>query len=213
MENTKKKLNLYERFREIPDFRRKQGQMHDHAFVFTIVTMAIMSGYNGQRPTGDFVERNKKELIKYFKPKKNLLPSFPTIARIMQKTDFNEVKKVFNDWAKDYADIPEQEWLSIDGKALRGTVKDSNNEYQNYVSLVSFFYNKTRKIVAVEKVENKKISEIVAVRDLIEALDLKGFVITLDALHCQEETIKKIVESENDYVIGVKKTKKNYIKK
>ena len=64
------KRNIYELFGEIKDYRRSQGRMHELPIMLTIVLMAIMSGFVGERAMGDFVEKNKKELRKYLKPKK-----------------------------------------------------------------------------------------------------------------------------------------------
>ena len=48
---------------------------------------------------------------------------------------------------------------------------------------------------------------------MIKALDLEGVIFTLDALHCQKETVKLIKESGNDYVIGLKGNQKNLLNK
>ena len=49
-----------------------------------------------------------------------------------------------------------------------------------------------------------KSSEITAVPKLLELLDLAGAVVTLDAMHCQKETVAKIRQREADYVVSVK---------
>jgi len=65
--------------------------------------------------------------------------------------------------------------------------------------------------LAADKIEKKKESEIPSVRKLIEMLDLKNVTFTLDALHCQEKTLKTIRETKNHYIIGVKKNQKNLL--
>jgi predicted transposase YbfD/YdcC len=57
----------------------------------------------------------------------------------------------------------------------------------------------------VGKLENGKSSEITKVQDLIKKFDIKQSVFTLDALHCQKKTVKAIIESDNDYIITVKR--------
>ena len=51
---------------------------------------------------------------------------------------------------------------------------------------------------------DNKTNEIPALQELLSILHLKGGVVTADAMHCQKETVKKIVEKEADYVIQVK---------
>ena len=58
--------------------------------------------------------------------------------------------------------------------------------------------------MCLEKIENKKESEIPVVRKLIKLLDLEGVTFTMDALHCQKATVKEIIGSKNNYIIQVK---------
>lgn len=199
--------NLYIIFKEITDFRRKQGRIHDLPQILLIITMAIMSGYNGMRATGDFIEKHKEELIELFKLRRNRLPSFQTIARVISNISFEELTKAFSKWAKRYVKVDEKDYLSIDGKAIGGTVTNPHNKFQEYSNLVSVFSNKRKQVIIHDKVKGKE-SEIPIVKSLIKELDLEGVVFTLDALHCQKDTVKTIIESGNDYIIGVKGNQK-----
>ena len=53
--------------------------------------------------------------------------------------------------------------------------------------MVLAFSHYRGEILGIKIMENKKQSEIVAVQDLLELLDLKGVVFTMDALHCQKK--------------------------
>ncbi len=207
-EKLTKQDNLFLLLSDVKDFRRGQGRMHPLPMVLLIFIMAAMSGFNGFRPTGDFIKKHKRELIKLFKPKNNHLPSFQTIARILENIDFDELTEVFYCWANSRIKIKKSEWCSLDGKAIGGTVKNPHNRHQQFTSLVSVFVSKQKQVLAVGKVELGKKNEIETVKQLIEMLDLKEAVFSLDALHCQKNTVKTIVESENHYVIGVKGNQK-----
>ena len=78
------------------------------------------------------------------------------------------------------------EWIAIDGKSIRSTVSDYSDSYQNFVSLVSLFCRKREQVLHVQRLENKKDYEGKIVEDLLEMLDLKDVVFTLDALHCKK---------------------------
>ena len=58
--------------------------------------------------------------------------------------------------------------------------------------MVSAFSHYRGEILGVKIMENKKQSEIVAVQDLLELLDLKGVVFTMDALHCQKKLLPRL---------------------
>lgn len=198
-----KKENLIEKLKELKDFRRGQGRMHELSTVLIIVLMSIMSGYFGVRAKGDFMKRNRKDLIKRLKPKNNKLPSHQTIARVLENIDFDEFTNIFYNWAQDYVEIEKGEWLKIDGKGINGTITNTSTGLQKFTNLVTLFTEKRKQALVVGKVEDKS-NEIPLVKELIKMLDLKGVVFTADALHCQKETTRAIIGSNNDYVIGVK---------
>lgn len=202
------KLNLWEALGQIDDHRRTQGRMHELRLLLIIVIMAIMSGSKGIRAMGDFVKRNQEDLVKTLKPKKCRLPSRQTIGRSLQNVDFDQLTEVFYQWAINYVSIVDKDWISIDGKAIGSTVSHVRDPLQKFVSLVSVFASRQRQVIKAGKILNHKESEIPKVKELIKALDLSGVIFTLDALHCQKETVKTIVKTGNDYCIGVKGNQK-----
>jgi hypothetical protein len=201
-------MTIYDFFKGIKDFRRAEGKVHKLEMILLILTMSIMSDYIGIRATGDFIKRNRKELLDLFKPKGNKLPSFQTISRVLSGLDFNELNNVFMSWSK--SKIGDNNLYSIDGKGISGTLKNSQNNLQEYSNLVSVFNSKNKQVLGMRKVDNKS-NEIPCVQILIKDLGLEGVIFTLDALHCQKETLKAIKESDNDYIIGVKGNQKNLL--
>ena len=204
----KEDLNLYTIFKEISDFRRKQGRQHELPEILLITTMALMSGYNGIRAIGDFITKHNEELLSILKPRKNMLPSFQTIWRVISNIEFEKLNMAFIKWSRKYiGTIKGKEYFSIDGKAIGGTVINPHNKFQQYTNLVSIFWNRRKQVLCFDKV-NDRGGEIPIVKNLIKALDLEGVIFTLDALHCQKETVKTIIKSKNDYIIGVKGNQK-----
>jgi hypothetical protein len=181
--------------------------MHRLSTILLLILMATMSGCIGQRATGDFVKRHHKELVKALQPKHDKLPSRQTISRVMQHLDYEEFVDVFFAWAKTVIHIEEKDWLSLDGKGISGTLTESGTARQQYTNLVSVFAQKTKQVLAQGKVGNKT-NEIPLVVQLVEQLGLTGVVLTADALHAQKKTVKAIIASGNDYVIGVKNNQK-----
>ncbi len=198
---------LPEHLASVPDFRRGQGRMHNLDTILILVLMATLSGYFGQRATGDFVAKHHKELVRALHPKNNKLPSYQTIARAMQHLDYNKLTEAFFAWAKTVVPISERDWASLDGKAIHGTTTDAGTAKQSYTNLVSLFATKTGLVITQGKVTNKS-NEIPLVAELISKLGLTGLVLTADALHAQKTTTEAIVASGNDYVIGVKGNQK-----
>jgi hypothetical protein len=198
---------LPEFLQTIPDYRRGQGRMHRLPTILLIILMATMSGCFGQRPTGDFIQKHRKELVETLKPKNDKLPSRQTISRVMQQLDYEQFTDVFYAWAKTVISIEDKDWMSLDGKGISGTLTDPGTAKQQYTNLVSVFAQKTGQVLLQGKVGNKT-NEIPLVVQLVKKLGLTDLVLTADALHAQKQTVKAIVESGNDYVIGVKGNQK-----
>ncbi len=192
----------------LKDYRRKQGQKHPLEIILIIIIMAIMAGARGERAIARFAKNNKKALIKALKIERKEVPTRCIIQRTIQNINFSQLQNIFYSWALKIVKIKEKDIISIDGKAIRGTVKNSQNNFQNFVSLISVFASKRKQILTASKIETQKENEIPTVQELIVMLDLKGVIFTLDALHCQEKTVKIIKKTGNHYIIGVKNNQK-----
>jgi DDE_Tnp_1-associated len=179
--------SLIEQLKQVEDFRTKDGRRHPLWLVLLFVIMGTMSGYVGYRAWGDFVKRHRRVLIKTFEIQKHGVPSYSTIRRVIMGVDFEKLVKIFNHWAQNYVEITESEWLSVDGKSIKGTVQNYNLSSQNFVSIISVFASKRGLVIAMKQLKNKEESEIQVVQNLITALDLKGAVFSFDSLHCQKK--------------------------
>lgn len=202
---TKQKESLIDLLQTLKDPRRSQGRRHPLSIVLLILIMAVMSGAKGERAVSRFAKNNKKSLIKHLGIERKEVPSRSVIQSVVRQIDFSNLEEVFSRWMTGYLHLKEKDLVNIDGKAIRGTVKDSQNSMHNFVSLVSVFVSKKKLVLASHKVEIKKESEIPVVQILLKMLDLEGITFTLDALHCQKETLNIIEKKKNHYVVGVKK--------
>ncbi len=112
---------------------------------------------------------------------------------------------MFNERAlQEYGQRDDINWLGMDGKSLKNTLKNPNNEQQNFIMFVSLFSQESGLVLHLKRIENKKGSEIDEGQAIIEDCSLQNKVFTGDALHCQKKTISLIAKTKNDYVITVK---------
>jgi DDE_Tnp_1-associated len=179
--------NLIEKLRQIEDFRTLDGRRHPLWLVLLFVIMGTMSGYVGYRGWGDFVKRHRRELIEMFGLQRHGVPSYSTIRRIVMGVNFEKLAQVFNEWALSSVNLQEGEWCGIDGKSIKGTVENFDNEHQRFISIVSVFTSKRGLVVGMNQLENHRESELVTVQNLIQTLDIKGVTFSLDSLHCQKK--------------------------
>jgi predicted transposase YbfD/YdcC len=91
------------------------------------------------------------------------------------------------------------EIVSIDGKTICG----SKNTKNKAIHMVSAWANKARLVLGQVKTDEKS-NEITAIPDLLTLLELKGCIVTIDAMGCQKAIARDIIEKEADYVFGLK---------
>ena len=102
-------------------------------------------------------------------------------------------------WVKSIAIKTNDEIVSIDGKTLRR----SRSGETSAIHMVSAWANKNRLVLGQVKTEEKS-NEIRAIPTLLDLLDLKGCIVTIDAMGCQKEIAARIIKQEADYVFGLK---------
>jgi len=182
------RVDLITVLKGIPDPRRQAGCRHELWTCLLLVIMTLMTGEYGFRPTGSFIRLHREDLLRYLPLRKPRLPSFDTIRRCLQVVDYELLSAAFSSWARQYIDLPKGSWIAGDGKALKGTVRDCFDAEQRFVNLVSFFTQQGGQVVDDQAFNNKDSSELHVVEQLIDRLDLRECIFTLDALHCKKNT-------------------------
>lgn len=208
MKPKQKDPDLFALLKTLKDHRRKQGQRHPLEVILLIIIMAIMAGAKGERAIVRFAKNNQAALIKALEIQRKEVPTRSVIKGVIEHIDFAILQQLFYTWAVKIIKIQKLDIVSIDGKALRGTVTEAQNNLQNFTSLVSVFASKRKQVLTAAKINTKKTNEIPTVQGLIQMLDLQGVTFTLDALHCQTKTVKIIKKTGNHYIIGVKNNQK-----
>jgi hypothetical protein len=134
-----------------------------------------------------FALEYSEELSKKLPLHRRKTPSLMTLIRTLDKIDQEELCNCFNKWMEQFITT---EAIAIDGKSLGSTAKEIGSKEQNFVSLVSFFGQRSELILKMEIMENKKESEIKVVEGLLDSFEVKEGILTLDALHTQKNSIK-----------------------
>jgi hypothetical protein len=102
-------------------------------------------------------------------------------------------------WTQSLRQAVAQEIVALDGKALRRAV--SGDQSVKYI--VSAWAGSNGLVLGQLKVADKS-NEITAVPELLRVLELSGCIVTLDAMGCQKNIAKEIIEADADYVLALK---------
>ena len=168
---------------------KQLGKRHPLWLILLLVVLGLMFGHLGYRARETFAKANQKLIVKTFHLTIDRVPSYSTIRRAMMIIKTSDLVESFNQWASHFATPNDlTDWVSIDGKSLRSTCKNSDNSSQNFVSIVSLFSQSSGLVLKLQSFPNKKSSEIGQVPELVRGYPISGKVFTLDALHCQKET-------------------------
>ena len=133
----------------------------------------------------------KIEWFRKFYPYKNGIPSHDTISRLFAKLCPTEFCKYFTEWVKSLRKNIDKEVIAIDGKAVKGSAQKSKGIKSLY--FVSAYASENELVLGQEIVDEKS-NEITAVPKLLDLIECKNTIITVDALNTQTQIAKKVIE-------------------
>ena len=187
----------------VPDPRRQcQNLRHPLVDVLVVGFCGVLCGCE------DFVEletfgRKKEGFFRRFLELPAGIPSHDTFRRVFQAVCPQALQRCLIEWLQGarQAALAEGEVVAIDGKALRRTFDRARGlGALHLVSAWATANGLTLGQVAVDAQSN----EVTAIPRLIELLDLRGCVVTIDAAGCQKDIAARIVAQGADYVLALK---------
>lgn len=190
------------KFAIIEDPRHSSYIDHNLADVLIIVMCAVMCGLDGLAEIMAYA-KNKASFIKERFGIEEI-PSKPTMSRILNMVNGGAVAKVIIEVMKEKAELL-GDVIAVDGKAIRSTSK--KGKVHSALQILTAYITESG-VVLGQKTIHEKTNEIPVFQEMLEIIDVKGKTITADAMHCQKETCRKIVEGGGDYVFGLKENQK-----
>jgi predicted transposase YbfD/YdcC len=113
----------------------------------------------------------------------------------------NALQRCFISWMQSCHTLTDGEVIAIDGKTARGSYNKS--KAKGAIHMVNAFATRNGMSIGQVKV-NVKSNKITTIRELLELLDVRGCLITIDAMGCQKKIAQKIVDKGADYLLAVK---------
>lgn len=145
--------------------------------------------------------KSKQEWLKTFLELPNGTPSADTFSRVFARLKPSALQKCFISWMEEVHEKTEGELINIDGKTLRGAKEAGNS--RSLIHMVSV-WSASQHLVLGQKKVGEKSNEITAIPALLELLSLRGCLVSIDAMGCQTEIAKAIVDQGADYVLALK---------
>jgi predicted transposase YbfD/YdcC len=185
-------------FRRLKDPRVVGRSRH---LLIDIVVIAIC-GVIGNCDDWPDIELFAKKRLAWFKRFLALpegIPSHDTFERVFAHLDPRVFMQCCVEWLRAAADLIGVGHIAIDGKTLCGSASSKLGP----LHLVSAWATQAKLTLGEVAVDGKS-NEITAIPKLLELLDLKGSLVTIDAMGCQKVIAAKIVAGAGDYLLAVK---------
>ena len=191
---------IIENFATLKDPRLERHKLHSLTDIIVLAICAICSGSNGWEAIEDF-GKEKEDWLRQYIPLKNGIPSHDCIAYTLRKVSPPGFRECFMRWVNVVKKNTEGEIVAVDGKTARGSRDRKNN--RKPLHMVSAWACSNRLVLGQEATDEKS-NEITAIPKLLAILELKGCIVTIDAMGCQKLIASQIIEQEADYVLGLK---------
>lgn len=188
-----------EYFDELDDPRLDRQKRHSLTDILFISLCAVVCGAKSFVDMADF-GRAKYEWFRERLELENGIPSHDTFRRVYSLIDPVRFSECFISWTKAMSGAVD-DVIAFDGKAIRRSFDSATG--MSAVHVMNAWSSANDFCVGQMKVDGKS-NEITAMPRLIKMMDVKGSVITADALNCQKEIAATIVDEGADYVLALK---------
>ncbi|MEI6146490.1 MAG: ISAs1 family transposase [Methylococcales bacterium] len=193
-------LSIQEAFSSLKDPRVERHKRHKLIDIIVLTICAVISGADGWEAIEQF-GKNKQEWLRKWIDLENGIPSHDCIARVISRIASPEMTECFIAWVNGVSELTKGEVVAIDGKTVRHSY--NRKDKLGAIHMVSAWANQAGMSLGQIKTEEKS-NEITAIPVLLNMLEIKGCIITIDAMGCQTDIAEKIIEKKADYVLAVK---------
>ncbi len=190
--------SIIECFKGLPDPRIDRTRPHKLVDILVIGLCSQLT--NGESFNDmELFGRVKLDWLKTFLELPHGIPSHDTFNRVFSAIDPHCFLDCFVEWVKGICPALAGEVVAIDGKALRHAYNDG----ASIPYIVSAWAVENGLVLGQVKVDDKS-NEITAIPELLRVLELKGCIVTIDAMGCQKEIAAQIAGKKADYVLALK---------
>jgi predicted transposase YbfD/YdcC len=191
---------FHQHFADVPDPRVRARSDHKLLDILAISILAVICGADGWDDIARFGRCKEKWLATVLELPSGI-PSADTFRRVLSALDPDAFQRAFIVWMQDLVGSTEGKLVAIDGKTARRSFDRANEK--SALHLVSAWV-RDNQLTLGQLATEEKSNEITAIPILLGMLDVRGAVVTIDAMGAQKEIAKDIVAKEADYILALK---------
>jgi predicted transposase YbfD/YdcC len=193
---------IQEYFSEVETTEEYNGYYYSIGETLTIV---ILGSICGLRNTNQIHQWAKSQRVSGFLSEHfgiKTIPCYYWLLCLLKLIKPKSLNQCFIRWAQSFVgEGARGATISFDGKTIRSTGK--MDSYASPLHIISAHLAELGITLGQQTVEGKS-NEIPAMRELLGLLSIEGCLVVADALHCQKETAKAVIEGKGDYLLSVK---------
>jgi len=186
-------------FSDLPDPRQTGKVVYPLDEVLLLSLLAVLGGAEAFTDIARFGEK-KLDLLRRFRPFRDGTPPHDTLGDIFASLDAEKFQQCFVAWVAGVTGAPAGV-IAIDGKTVRRSGKKKDSKAP--IHMVSAFAARQRLVLGQVKVADKS-NEIFAIPKLLDMMTIEGAIVTIDAMGCQRDIAKKIIDKKADFVLALK---------
>jgi len=192
-------MDFLDIFGQLDDPRIDRKKLHPMPEILLLTLCAVICGAESWDDIEMF-SKSKLAFLRQYLPYAYGIPSDDTVRRFFRAIDTTQFQHLFVEWIRAWLS-PEVagKVVAIDGKTLRG----SHDGGQSPIHLVSAFASEAGIVLGQIKTREKS-NEITAIPELLKWLDVRGAIVTIDAMGCQKAIAEKIIDKGGDYLLALK---------
>jgi Transposase len=178
----------------------RYGRFVEHKLVdiLVLVQCAVMCGLDKLEEIEEYGKEKREWLKEVFGIER--IPSDSTLSRILSLLDPDIVVNCVVAMMKETLGVSGEQ-IALDGKTICATATEMTQQEKLHIVTMYMVENG---VILGQKAVPEKTNEIPVVRELLEMFSIAGKVVTADAMHCNRETIEKIIQRGGDYVLALK---------
>jgi predicted transposase YbfD/YdcC len=199
MEQESQEVAIREYFSDLED-PRWHNRRHKLLDILVIAICGVICGADSWEDI-ELFGKAKEGWLKGFLELPHGIPSHDTFRRVFAVIDSEQFRVCFVKWMQAVDRLTEGQIVAADGKTLRRS--HDRSQGKKALQMVSAWASTNGVVLGQRKVDDES-NEITAIPELLDTLEITGCIVTLDAIHCQTETVETIVGKRADYVLPVK---------
>ena len=191
---------MLEHFSGLNDPRRAHGKFHLLEDILVLTICAVICGADNFVAVEAFGNA-KIDWLRRFLALPHGIPSHDTLGAVFARLDPRQFEQCFLQWVNAVFERTAGKVVAIDGKTLRRSYDRTSKKAA--VQMVSAWATANHVVLGQVKVDDMS-NEITAIPKLLEVLDVSGCIVTIDAIGCQQDIARQIIDQQGDYVLAVK---------